>query len=130
ATKREPINAISSRRVGRSDQEPYGDEQMPKVDELISDISNGTLKLPEFQRGYIWTPQQVRTYVQSLYRWHPTGHFLVWHTTAPVKTRGDNVAQTVRPTTSLLLDGQQRLTSMYALIKVLAPPFYEGDNLF
>jgi len=28
---------------------------MPKVDELINDISNGTLKLPEFQRGYIWT---------------------------------------------------------------------------
>jgi len=103
---------------------------MPKVDELISDISNGTLKLPEFQRGYIWTPQQVRIYVQSLYRGHPTGHFLVWHTTAPVKTRGDNASHGGRPTTSLLLDGQQRLTSLFALIKGLPPPFYEGEKLF
>jgi uncharacterized protein DUF262 len=90
AKKREPTDAISNRR--RNDQEPYGDEQIPKVDELVSDISNGTLKLPEFQRGYIWSPQQVRTYVQSLYRGQPIGHFLVWHTISPVKTRGADVA--------------------------------------
>ena len=103
AKKHEPINAISIGRVARSVQEPYGDQHMPKVDELISDISNGTLKLPEFQRGYIWMPQHVRTYVQSLYRGHPTGHFLVWHTISPVKTRGADVVPSMRPTTSRFL---------------------------
>ena len=61
---------------------------MPKVDELITDIAKGALKLPEFQRGYVWTRDQVRTFVQSLYRGHPTGHLLIWHAYGPVKTRG------------------------------------------
>src|SRR5579862_481813 len=101
---------------------------MPKVDELITDISNGTLKLPEFQRGYIWTRDQVRTFVQSLYRGHPTGHLLVWHAVGPVRTRGTSTEAPGK--TLLLLDGQQRLTSLFALIKGVPPPFYEGEHLF
>lgn len=82
---------------------------MPNVDELITDVDKGGLKLPEFQRGYVWTRDQVRTYVQSLYRGHPTGHLLIWHAYGPVKVRGDGVEHEGK--TQLLLDGQQRLTT-------------------
>jgi hypothetical protein len=101
---------------------------MPKVDELITDIAKGGLKLPEFQRGYVWTRDQVRTFVQSLYRGHPTGHLLIWHAYGPVKTRGGMSEHAGN--TLLLLDGQQRLTTLYALIKGKPPPFYEGEELF
>lgn len=101
---------------------------MPKVDELIMDIAKGDLKLPEFQRGYVWTRDQVRVFVESIYRGHPTGHLLIWHAYGPVKTRGG--AAEHAGTTLLLLDGQQRLTTLYALIRGEPPPFYEGEHLF
>lgn len=101
---------------------------MPKVDELIADISNGELLLPEFQRGYVWTRDQVRVFVKSLYRAHPTGHLLLWHAYGPVKTRGG--AGEGPGKSILLLDGQQRLTTLFALIKGVPPPFYEGEKLY
>jgi hypothetical protein len=101
---------------------------MPTVDELITDIGKGGLKLPEFQRGYVWTRDQVRTFVQSLYRGHPTGQLLLWHAYTPVPTRGGTGGESSK--TLLLLDGQQRLTTLYALIKGSPPPFYEGEDLF
>jgi hypothetical protein len=98
------------------------------IRELITDISKGQLKLPEFQRGYVWSRDQVRALVESLYRRHPTGHFLVWRTYTPVPTRG--VPDGAASSSLLLLDGQQRLTSMYVLMLGEPPPFYEGETLF
>jgi hypothetical protein len=101
---------------------------MPKIDELITDVARGNLKLPEFQRGYVWTRDQVRVFIESIYRGHPTGHLLIWHAYGPVKTRGGGAEQA--GTTLLLLDGQQRLTTLFALIRGEPPPFYEGEHLF
>jgi hypothetical protein len=101
---------------------------VPTIDELISDIAKGEIKLPEFQRGYVWNRDKVRRFVQSLYRGHPTGHLLMWHAYGPVQTRGGQSEHEGK--TLLLLDGQQRLTSLYALIKGKPPPFYEGEELF
>lgn len=101
---------------------------MPTVAELINDIEKGGLKLPEFQRGYVWKRDQVRTFVLSLYRGHPTGHLLIWHAYGLVKTRGGSTSEQGK--TLLILDGQQRLTTLYALIKGKPPPFYEGEHLF
>ena len=92
---------------------------MPTIDDLITDINQGQLRLPEFQRGYVWTRDQAREFVVSLYRGHPTGHLLIWHAYGPVKTRGGSGEG--KGTTLLLLDGQQRLTTLYALIKGTPP---------
>jgi hypothetical protein len=99
------------------------------VQELISDISKKQLLLPEFQRGYVWKSDKVRGYLDSLYRGYPTGSFLIWKTPNPGITKG----QTTSPDATsfqLILDGQQRLTSIYALVTGSAPPFYEGETLF
>lgn len=101
---------------------------MPTVDDLITDISQGQLRLPEFQRGYVWTRDQAREFLISLYRGHPTGHLLIWHAYGPVKARGGSGE--AKGTTLLLLDGQQRLTTLYALIKGSPPPFYDEEKLF
>lgn len=100
-----------------------------RVSDLIRDIQLGEFTLPEFQRGYVWNRQQVRGYLNSLYRNYPTGSFLIWKTPQPPKLRGDVVIEENR-FYQLVLDGQQRLTSLYALIVGTPPPFYEGETLF
>ena len=99
------------------------------ISELIKDIKTGALILPEFQRGYVWGRDKVRSYLRSLYRGYPTGSFLIWKTPTPPKTRGDAVSDDAK-SYRLILDGQQRLTSIYVLMEGEPPPFYEGEKLF
>jgi hypothetical protein len=100
---------------------------MKTVQELIQEISRGDLQLPEFQRGYVWNSDKVRALIESLYRKRPTGHFLIWHAYKPIPARGSTQPSQTKQV--LLLDGQQRLTSLYVLFKGTAPPFYEGEAL-
>jgi hypothetical protein len=99
------------------------------VSQLLTEIEQRELILPEFQRGYVWKTDQVSAYIRSLYRKYPTGHFLIWKTYKPPKFRGDKI-QTEGVAFRLLLDGQQRLTSLYAIFKGVPPPFYEREKLF
>jgi hypothetical protein len=102
---------------------------METVETLINDVRRGQILLPEFQRGYVWNSGQVRELVRSIYKGHPTGHFLMWKTYKPAPVRG-GVAASSDGYSMLLLDGQQRLTSLYTLFEGKAPPFYEGEHLF
>lgn len=99
------------------------------ISDLIKDIQHGALILPEFQRGYVWTRDQVRSFLSSLYRGYPTGSFLIWKTPTPPKVRGDSLLDDSK-SYRLILDGQQRLTSIYVLLEGEPPPFYEGEKLF
>ncbi len=100
-----------------------------KVSDLIKSIRQGDLILPEFQRGYVWDRNQVRSYLNSLYRGYPTGSFLIWKTPNPPKVRGELPSDETK-SYRLILDGQQRLTSVFVLMEGEAPPFYEGEKLF
>ena len=98
------------------------------IKDLLSQINRGEILLPEFQRGYVWNRNQVRELMQSLYRNHPTGHLLIWRTYKPALVRGGAAAGDGH--SRLLLDGQQRLTTLYVLFEGKAPQFYEGESLF
>ncbi len=102
--------------------------EVRSIDDLLNQISRGEILLPEFQRGYVWNRKQVRGLMQSLYRKHPTGHLLIWRTYKPSLVRGAEVTRDGH--SLLLLDGQQRLTTLYVLFKGEAPRFYEGESLF
>ena len=92
------------------------------IQDLLSQISRSEILLPEFQRGYVWSRDQVRALMQSLYRRHPTGHLLIWRTYKPSLVRGAETAHHDGHSL-LLLDGQQRLTTLYVLFKGEAPRF-------
>lgn len=100
-----------------------------RVQDLLRDIDNKELILPEFQRGYVWSRKQVKEYLHSIYKGYPTGTFLIWKTPMEQKSRGTRGNEDSRYY-QLILDGQQRLTSLYALFNGTPPPFYEGENLF
>ena len=97
-----------------------------KVRTILDNIDSGAVALPEFQRGYVWNRSQVRGLMDSLYRGHPIGSLLTWQTrTESAVTRGD---QNLQPgTVQLLLDGQQRITSLYAIIRGQPPKFFDGN---
>lgn len=99
---------------------------MATISTILDYIDNGHMALPEFQRGYVWNGDQVRALFRSLYLKRPVGGLLVWTTEssgAQYRGPGDISPGIVR----LLLDGQQRITSLYGVARGKAPKFFEGN---
>lgn len=97
-----------------------------KISTILDQIDLGAIALPEFQRGYVWNREQVRELMYSLYRKHPVGSLLVWVTkTEMADARGNG--ELTPGSVKLLLDGQQRITSLYGLIKGCPPKFFDGN---
>jgi hypothetical protein len=93
---------------------------------ILSQIDLGSMALPEFQRGYVWNRDQVRGLMEALYRKHPVGGLLVWLTKSEeANARGD--ASLAPGIVKLLLDGQQRITSLYGIIRGKPPKFFDGN---
>jgi len=82
-------------------------------------IERGELRLPEMQRRYVWRSARVRDLLDSLHRGYPSSAILIWETDEDVPARDYGVATTTSPyqASKLLLDGQQRLTSLAAIIR-------------
>lgn len=97
------------------------------VGTILDNIDNGRMALPQFQRGYVWNGNQVRQLMESMYRRHPVGSLIVWNTEPDeemVRSGQDLAAGTVQ----ILLDGQQRITSLYGIIRGAPPPFFYGNE--
>jgi hypothetical protein len=97
-----------------------------KISTILDHIDSGHMALPEFQRGYVWNRDQVRGLFDSLYRRHPVGGLLVWATESRTAAhRGDG--QLAAGIVKLLLDGQQRMTSLYGVVRGSPPKFFDGN---
>jgi hypothetical protein len=97
-----------------------------KISTILDHIDSGHIALPEFQRGYVWNREQVRGLFDSLYRRHPVGSLLVWATESnSASHRGDG--QLAAGVVKLLLDGQQRMTTLYGVVRGRAPKFFDGN---
>ena len=95
------------------------------INTILNQIDLGAMALPEFQRGYVWNRNQVRDLMSSMYRRYPVGGLLVWVTkTEGAEARGDHPLPAGN--VELILDGQQRVTSLYGIIRGTPPPFFEG----
>src|SRR5207245_1745992 len=88
---------------------------------LIEAIDRGEILLPEIQRAYVWKGPQVTKLIDSLYRDYPSGQILLWDTAdLPVTKVIEGVeiqpgSQNGHP--KIVLDGQQRLTSLYKALR-------------
>lgn len=89
------------------------------IKELVDRIERGDIRLPEMQRQYVWQKTRVRDLLDSLYRGYPSGTILTWETDEKVSTREFAIEQQEQQSAGfqLLLDGQQRLTSLSALLR-------------
>ena len=106
---------------------PNGITPRMTINQLLTNVDVGSLALPVFQRGYVWNRAQVRGLIRSLYLRHPVGSLLVW-TTSPDQV---DVVGGIQPGIvggiNILLDGQQRISSIYGVVRGKPPQFFDGD---
>ena len=98
------------------------------IDDILNMIDRGDYLIPEFQRGYVWSANQVKGFISSLYKGYPSGSFLIWKTAKPSEIRGGHGNENL-VFKNLILDGQQRLTTIYTIFKGKTPEWYEGASL-
>lgn len=83
---------------------------------LIYDIRNGEIALPELQRPFVWRNAKVRNLFDSMYRGYPVGFFLFWEPSVIEGARSIGTDGKQKSPRLLVVDGQQRLTSLYAVM--------------
>ncbi|WP_437927158.1 DUF262 domain-containing protein [Sorangium sp. So ce291] len=105
---------------------------LPRLPELLQEVHEGTIQVPEFQRGYAWSDEQRLRLMDSIWRGIPIGSLLVWRTTSD---RGIRVKTQIGPCSlpqsqrsgarGYLVDGLQRVTTLYSALM----PLPEGVEL-
>ena len=98
-----------------------------QISTILDRVDSGQISLPKFQRSYVWSREQVRRLFDSLYHKHPVGGLLIWETSASAADfRGSNAPPP--GVVQLLLDGQQRVTTLYGVTRGQSPSFFDGDE--
>ena len=109
-----------------------------KVEDLLSDVENGRIGLPDLQRPFVWKDNKVRELLDSMMKGYPIGYIMLWASPDEYENTnyiGKNDKMYKRPD-DLVIDGQQRLTALLAaledmvvwtmtLLRSSAPPFTE-----
>ena len=83
---------------------------------LIEEIKHGKIALPDIQRPFVWSSAQVRDLFDSLYRGYPVGTLMFWETGVDAGVRQVGGGENDGVARLLIVDGQQRLTSLYAVL--------------
>jgi uncharacterized protein DUF262 len=96
---------------------------------LIESIKRGAVALPDIQRPFVWPASKVRDLLDSMYKGFPVGYLLFWETGADPGARQIDVGDKQAVPALLIVDGQQRLTSLYAVMtgsKIVRQDYTEG----
>src|SRR5215204_4841058 len=99
------------------------------IRDLMDGIRDLDHVLPEFQREYVWNGEQAKQLMVSLCKGYPTGSLLFWKTNNPPEIKHNAVSRDKIGTTSVILDGQQRLTTLYMLTQNAIPPYYTVEDI-
>lgn len=109
------------------------------IGDLIHDLRKGKIRIPSFQRGFVWDQQQVSYFIDSIYKGFPFGSVLLWRTKHPLQTER-NLGPYKLPNNDpeypidYVLDGQQRITSIFGIFQSSLIPENNQDtawtNLF
>jgi hypothetical protein len=92
------------------------------IKDLINDVQRGRIRIPSFQRGFVWDSQRVAYFIDSIYKGFPFGSVLIWRTRNRLRTERnlgpyklpDNEAEYP---IDYVLDGQQRITSIFGIFQ-------------
>lgn len=100
------------------------ENQSKKYTTLFTAIDEGYIKIPQFQRDFVWEKERTAKLIDSIIKGFPVGPFILWKTHEELR-HIRNIGNAVLPTTpkgdatQYVLDGQQRITSLYAVRKGL-----------
>lgn len=101
------------------------------ITDLINDLQRGRIRIPSFQRGFVWEPSRVVYFIDSIYKGFPFGSVLLWRTRNPLRTErqlGPYKLPDNDPEYPIeyVLDGQQRITSIFGIFQNTLTP--ENDE--
>lgn len=100
-----------------------------KISQIIDKIDEKQLFVPAFQREYVWKRQNAKDLVSSLIQDYPTGTMLTWETNYPPELKGSHKYDERQGAVKLILDGQQRITTLYMLMTGNIPPYYKKHEI-
>jgi len=95
-----------------------------KTSAILDKIDESQLFVPAFQREYVWKRDDAKELLDSLIKEYPTGTMLTWETNKPPELKGGHKYNEKQGAVRILLDGQQRITTLYMLIRGTIPPYY------
>lgn len=100
-----------------------------KIDQILVKIDENQLFVPAFQREYVWKREDAKNLISSLINKYPTGTLLTWETNNPPELKGEWKYDPKQGAVKVLLDGQQRITTLYILIRDKIPPYYKESEI-
>lgn len=93
------------------------------LNRIFTELENGNMKIPRFQRGYVWERSKVVKLLNSIYKQYPIGSFFIWIAPKEYNNFYRELNGLYLPKNSdanyysFILDGQQRITSLYVTLK-------------
>ncbi len=100
-----------------------------KIDHILDKIDENQLFVPAFQREYVWKRKDAKNLISSLIKDYPTGTMLTWETNNPPELKGSYKYDPRQGSVRLILDGQQRITTLYMLMTGDIPKYYKENEI-
>jgi uncharacterized protein with ParB-like and HNH nuclease domain len=100
-----------------------------KISTVLEKIDEHQLFVPAFQREYVWKRDDAKQLIDSLIKEYPTGTMLTWETANPPELKGPHKYNVTQGAVRILLDGQQRITTLYMLVRGEIPPYYTAADI-
>ena len=100
-----------------------------KIEQILGDIDSKDIVLPEFQREYVWNRKKASRLIDSLMKDYPVGGLMFWKTDNPPELKNISKLPDKLGSVQVLLDGQQRITTLYLLITGNIPPYYTEKDI-
>jgi Protein of unknown function DUF262 len=102
------------------------------IRQIIEKVANGQIRIPTFQRGFVWEPEMIAYLMDSIYKGYPFGTLLFWRTKEALKSEKslgpfDLIEKEAGLPLDYVLDGQQRITSIFGVFQSELEP--SGDSL-
>lgn len=94
------------------------------IEDLFDELNSGRLRIPQFQRPFVWKPEDMRTLFDSIQKGYPIGSLLFWNTSTSIQSfqHIGPIKVPTPPSNSLtyVLDGQQRISTLYGVLRLPA----------
>ncbi len=121
-------DAVASREPRVRARPPIFEHGHRSIASLMSDIESGVIALPDLQRPFVWEDTKVRDLLDSLLLGFPVGTLVLWHTSNEKEARALGAERAGLRATTLVIDGQQRLTSLFAVMRGLDVVGKDGEK--
>jgi uncharacterized protein with ParB-like and HNH nuclease domain len=100
-----------------------------QIYQILDKIDDNQLFVPAFQREYVWKREHAKKLMDSLIKDYPTGTMLTWETTRPPELKGKIHYDERMGAIKIILDGQQRITTLYVILRGQIPPYYTPEEI-